>query len=110
MLEIIVNLVPLGNYSNKEILGIGHIINNGKGTSKKGEYDFTYYTKGKEVYRGQIKNHNREESIWRLVKKTLEYFEEDLDRNDLGKDNLEKVALEFINALRKEERKNNGNQ
>lgn len=102
MLKITVSLLPFGDETKEQIIGIGKIANVSNYKTDNhllGDYKSTFYTRGQKVYESHIKNHNRGESVWRLVKKVLEYFEEDIDRFDVPVNNFEKDLIEYLSKI-----------
>lgn len=78
MIVVTVELWPYGYESNKELLGIAHIINDGSGTLTKGNYRVILGKKGQpnpqtKPYRlGKIMDYPRKSlNFWNLIQRAL---------------------------------------
>ena len=74
MIRVTVELVPFGNEERKKVIGIMNIANDGTGDREIGNYEARL-----EDDRGTegtvfVKNHIRQEGVWRLIRRALIEF------------------------------------
>lgn len=72
MLRITVELIPLGDVANAEVLGTGLVANDGTSVdSSLGHYDCAFGSGG-TVYSGRVEDFPRELDVWRLLRRALD--------------------------------------
>jgi hypothetical protein len=71
MIRVTVELIPFGDEEGKKIIGTMNIVNDGTGDQEIGNYMARMEgVLGKEKT-VQIKNHIRQEGVWRLIRRAL---------------------------------------
>jgi len=65
MIRVTVEIVPYGEESRKRVIRTADISNVG-GTDMVGRYD--YHVDDNDIaYKGEVKEHQREQSVWKLI-------------------------------------------
>ncbi len=72
MIEVNIDLVPLGQDLGRKILGTIYITNTGEGGGEFGNYIYTILDQDGVLSKGEIKGFQRDEGVFALVQKILE--------------------------------------